>query len=197
MTEIQTNPNIELIAGLGNPGKKYAQTRHNVGFMVVDALANSKNVEFKLREKSYSIAEFKFSGGITRILKPLTYMNNSGISVGEVSRYYKIPPSGILTVTDDASMPLGKIRIRRDGSDGGHKGLRSVIENLGSSDFFRMRIGVGEPPEKMLLEDYVLSKFLNSEHNLLMEIINESVDLIYKITRQGFESTSRTYTVTI
>jgi len=154
---------LSLIVGLGNPGRKYQKTRHNLGFRVVDYLAAERGRRFKPGKGEYLLCEIREEERRIRLLKPLTYMNASGEAVAEALDRLGHDIEDLLVVCDDANLPLGKIRIREKGSDGGHKGLRSIIYHLGSADFARLRMGVGQAPEGMELEEFVLAKFDRDE----------------------------------
>ena len=137
-----------LAVFLGNPGPKYAATRHNAGFLAADALAKDKGLTVARLRFHALTGPWKLPNGETAlVMKPQTYMNESGQAVGEAARFYKIPPDHILVVADDISLPVGKLRIRRSGSAGGHNGLKSIIAHLGSDGFPRVKIGVGSPPD--------------------------------------------------
>jgi PTH1 family peptidyl-tRNA hydrolase len=162
---------LSLIVGLGNPGRKYQQTRHNLGFRVVDHLAAERGRRFKPGKGDYLLCEIREEERRIRLLKPLTYMNASGEAVTEALDRLGHNVQDLLVVCDDANLPLGKIRIREKGSDGGHKGLRSVIYDLRSEDFARLRMGVGRAPEGMDLEEFVLAKFDRSEKEQVENMI--------------------------
>lgn len=153
-----------LVVFLGNPGPKYDCTRHNAGFMAGDALAKKLGVDVsRLRFKALTAA-CEINGEKVLLMKPQTYMNLSGEAVGEAARYYKIPPEHVLVVSDEISLPLGKLRVRPKGSAGGHNGLKSIIASLGSDAFPRIRIGVGAPPHPDYdMADWVLSVFRNQD----------------------------------
>ena len=158
-----------LIVGLGNPGQKYEHTRHNMGFLTVDLLAEKLNVKLnKVKFKSaYNIV--RFGGQKCLVMKPQTYMNLSGESIRSIVEYYKIDPEEeLLVIYDDISLEVGQLRIRRKGSAGGHNGIKNIIANLGSSVFPRIKVGVGEKPKGYDLADYVLGKF-SKEDRVLME----------------------------
>ena len=165
-----------LIAGLGNPGPKYENTRHNAGFLCIDVLA---------REHSVSVDTLKHKALVTRcsvgdvpciLAKPQTFMNLSGESIGALARFYKIPPERIVILCDDVNFAPGTLRIRKKGSDGGQKGLRSIIEHLSSEDFVRLRLGVGvKPHPQMDLADWVLSKFSDADRKGLDAAIQNAV----------------------
>ena len=176
-----------LIVGLGNPGQKYANTRHNMGFLTVDLLAEQAGVKLnKVKFKSaYNI--LSFAGCKCLVMKPQTYMNLSGEAVREAVQFYKIPADHVLVIYDDVSLPVGKLRVRPTGSAGGHNGIKNIIAHLGTQEFSRIGVGVGDKPKKMDLADYVLSHF-SKEDRVLMEdafkdaskavnvMITESVD---------------------
>lgn len=135
---------MKLIIGLGNPGKKYENTRHNVGFMVADILAKNWHCQFRLEKKFNSeIFEVNLKGQKIKILKPQTFMNDSGGAVSKIVSYYRIKPKDIIMITDDIELPLGKIRVRLSGSSGGHKGIQSIIDSLGTEQIPRVRVGIG------------------------------------------------------
>ena len=159
-----------LIAGLGNPGLKYENTRHNAGFIAIDQLAESNGVKIDRLKFNALTAECRISNEKCLLMKPQTYMNNSGEAVGEAARFYKIPPENVLIISDDISLIPGKLRIRRKGSAGGHNGLKSIIAHLGTDEFPRIRIGVGdrENPD-FSLADFVLGKFTKDEMKLITD----------------------------
>jgi len=150
-----------LIVGLGNPGARYRETRHNLGFWVVDRIAREEGLDWKQRDRAFVAP---WAGGW--LVKPTTYMNASGEAVAPLARYYEIPPERILVVHDDMDLPLGRLRLRRGGSAGGQKGVKSVIEHLGTDRFDRLRIGIGRPPEGWDAASWVLSKFRPEERPL-------------------------------
>lgn len=170
-----------IVFGLGNPGQPYARTRHNVGFMVVDLLALRFHVEFR-RFSDYDKARKRGGGMNLSLVKPTVYMNNSGEVVGRISRRSE---DGFVVVCDDTSLPLGKLRIRPRGSDGGHNGLYSVIHHLGTQDFSRLRIGVGPLPVGMTMTDFVLAPFPAEELPVVKEAVARAADAVQIICRQG------------
>ncbi len=154
---------MKLIIGLGNPGEEYANTRHNMGFMTLDRFANKHNLEFKLESKFKGlISKVDFNGNKALLLKPLTYMNLSGESIIEVMHYYKISILDILVICDDLDSPLGRIRLRKDGSSGGHNGLKSIEHNCNSNQFKRIKIGIDRSPVIPVI-DWVLKKLTKEE----------------------------------
>ena len=184
-----------LIAGLGNPGKKYHETRHNIGFMVVDFLADKFNKKFKKNVDTFRSAVFEYNGEEIILFKPKTYMNLSGIAVALGIRYYDIVLSNLLVICDDIDLKFGTIRIRAKGSDGGQKGLRSIISNLETKDFARLRIGVGDHFQDAA--EYVLSPFSPEEKKDLPSIIQIAADATLSYILNGIELTmsrfNRTY----
>lgn len=167
---------MKLIVGLGNPGKVYADSRHNIGFLVVRSLAQRFKVTLKRGIFSSSLtAKFKASGEDIVLAMPLTYMNLSGVAVKALVKKYKISPENLLVVCDDLDLDFGRIKIRGEGSCGGHNGLESVINSLGSDKFSRLRIGIGRPSPKIDAVDYVLGNFTKKEKERLVEIKEEAV----------------------
>lgn len=160
-----------LIVGLGNPGDKYEFTRHNAGFMCVDFLAEKENFKInKLKYKSL-LADVDIKGHRCLIMKPQTFMNNSGEAVRDAAQFYKISPENVIVIYDDISLDVGRIRVRRKGSDGGHNGIKSIIYHLNSDNFPRIKVGVGKkPPEWEDLADWVLSRFTNDELKTLHDV---------------------------
>lgn len=176
---------IMLIVGLGNPGKEYEKTRHNVGFWCLDKLASFFSIKFE-KEKKYiaDIAVFNYESEIHYLLKPLTYMNNSGEAVEALVLDKNILPEQVLVIEDDINLPIGKIRLRANGSAGGHNGLKSIISKIGDG-FWRLRIGVGQPKENCtentkheILISHVLGEVSKSENEILKKVINIIPDLI-------------------
>lgn len=165
-----SSPPEFIIVGLGNPGKKYELTRHNAGFLFADLLADKSNEKIsKIQFKSVT-ANITLGGHRCLLMKPQTFMNNSGEAVKQAAAFYKIPPENIIVVFDDISLPCGKMRIRRKGSDGGHNGIKSIIYLLNSDKFPRIKLGVGEKPHPEYdLADWVLSSFKKPELDSLRE----------------------------
>jgi PTH1 family peptidyl-tRNA hydrolase len=183
---------LNLIVGLGNPGRKYQKTRHNLGFRVVDHLAAERGRRFKSGKGDYLLCEIREEERTIRLLKPLTYMNASGEAVAEALERLGHDVQDLLVVCDDANLPLGKIRIREKGSDGGHKGLRSIIYHLGSVDFARLRMGVGQAPEGIDLEEFVLAKFDGNEKQQVGLMIETACQAAESVWISGLaESMSR------
>ncbi|MDO4495122.1 MAG: aminoacyl-tRNA hydrolase [Clostridiaceae bacterium] len=168
--KVPSGPPEFLIVGLGNPGKKYELTRHNAGFLFADLLADKQGVKIsKIQFKSVT-ADIELAGKKCLLMKPQTFMNNSGEAVKQAAAFYKIPPEKIIVVFDDISLPCGKLRIRRKGSDGGHNGIKSIIYLLNSDKFPRVKLGIGEKPHPDYeLADWVLSAFKKDELSALRE----------------------------
>lgn len=168
---------IVLIAGLGNPGARYARSRHNVGFIIVDRLARAHDLQFSRKRFNAEIAEGQVGGRRVILAKPQTFMNASGDAVGKLYAFYKIAPSDLLVVYDDLDLPLGKLRLRADGSSGGHHGMESIIARIGTSDFPRLRVGIGRPnPDADI--DHVLGSFEPEERAVMEETWTRAVDAI-------------------
>ncbi|GEQ20214.1 aminoacyl-tRNA hydrolase [Clostridium butyricum] len=159
-----------LIVGLGNPGSQYEDTRHNIGFKVVDNIAKEYNIEINRQKFKGMCGEGFINGEKVILLKPTTYMNLSGESVREVVDFYKLSNDDVLVIYDDISLDVGRLRIREKGSAGGHNGIKSIIAHLGTDIFPRIKVGVGQP--NVDLVNYVLGKFTKEE----MEVLNESID---------------------
>jgi PTH1 family peptidyl-tRNA hydrolase len=174
-----------LIAGLGNPGREYRQTRHNIGFMLLDRLAGSLNLTFSRVESKALVTRGDYSGRRLLLVKPQTYMNLSGQSVGAIAHYYKVPNENLLIAYDDVDLPFGLMRLRATGGAGGHKGMTSIIERLGSPDIPRLRLGIGRPPGRMDAADYVLQDFSLVETSQLPELLERGVEAIFTLTTQG------------
>lgn len=158
-----------LIVGLGNPGLDYRNTRHNIGFMILDELAVKLNARFTRLQSKALVATVFLATKKVILAKPQTYMNSSGQSVRELVRFYKLELSDIIVIHDDLYLPVGDIRIRPDGGSGGHQGMNSIIEKIGTDDFPRLKIGIGSPPGQMRAEDYVLENFSDNEFPLMRE----------------------------
>ncbi len=177
---------MKLIVGLGNPGKRYRDTRHNVGFAVADELAARHVATFEAAPAEALIARVRTLGtGGTLLLKPLTMMNASGFAVSAVARYFRIAFEDIVVVADDVNLPLGRLRARPGGSAGGHNGFRSIIEQLGTEGFARLRIGVGRGDPRRDLADYVLGGFDADERPLAAEVIGRAADASELFVAEG------------
>lgn len=183
-----------IIAGLGNPGAKYEMTRHNAGFLAIDMLAMKQNKEIKRLKFHALTCDAEIEGKKCLLMKPQTFMNNSGEAIGEAAKFYKIPPQNIIVLSDDISLDVGKIRIRRKGSAGGHNGLKSIIAHLGSEDFPRVKIGVGKKPNAyMVLADWVLGRFPKELEPQLKEALENADGAISLIVQDKFDRAMNLY----
>jgi PTH1 family peptidyl-tRNA hydrolase len=181
---------MKLIVGLGNPGAKYSQTRHNAGFMAVEHLAKKFGFDkFKMTEKHKAeTAEGQISGLKALLIKPQTFMNNSGQAVQSVMSFYKLKAEDIIVVYDDVDLPFEKLRIRPKGSAGNHKGMKSVIEQVGGQDFIRIRLGTQPPASyKGSLEDYVLGKLTADQKKKLSDVISKLPSVLEVVIKEGTE----------
>lgn len=181
---------VPLFVGLGNPGAKYARNRHNIGFMAIDAIAREFNFP-ALRKRFQGLAsEGAIGGARVLLLQPQTYMNESGVSVGEAARFYKIPLNEVIVFHDELDLPPGKLRVKTGGGDAGHNGLRSITAHLGK-DYRRVRLGVGHPGDKSLVHSYVLNDFAKSEEgwvNALCDGIARNAGLLAKGDDASFQN---------
>lgn len=182
---------MKLIVGLGNPEKKYDGTRHNVGFIVVDELAKELGAEFTKTIKKAVVAQGVYKGEKILIAKPQTYMNLSGESVRPLLDYYNIPISDLLVIVDDVYLEVGRLRIRSTGSDGGHNGLKNIIQHLGTKDFSRLRVGVGGAEGNLI--GHVLGKFPKDEKKKLDEIVKICSEAALFFTQEGVEAAMNKY----
>jgi peptidyl-tRNA hydrolase, PTH1 family len=178
---------MKLVVGLGNPGRKYAGTRHNVGYMILAALARKFGLP-PVKEKFRAEAlEAEIGGQKALLLSPLTFMNLSGQSVAEAKNFYKIPEQDLLVICDDLNLPLGKLRIRKEGSSGGQKGLEDIIRRLGTDGFPRLRVGIGTPPDGWDWADFVLSTFTADERPAIEESVRRAVEAVEAWAGEGIE----------
>ena len=174
-----------VIVGLGNPGRRYAKTRHNVGFMVADDLAERYGIAFRARE-SYIAGKGSMEGSEVILLEPLTFMNRSGLSVRDVVKRHRVGPENLVVIHDDIDMETGRLKIRKKGSSGGHKGVESIIQCIGSREFIRIKVGIGRG-EDIPVEDYVLSKFRKDELLIVKDAIHRASDAVSTILREGVD----------
>jgi len=182
---------MRLIIGLGNPDKEHEQTRHNFGWLVLDSLTEKKELNWTKNKQSNSLIATLEGKEKIILVKPLTYMNNSGQAVKALKQFYKIPVNKIIVIYDDIDLPYGKIRISKNRSAGGHKGVDSIIQHLKSKDFKRLRLGIG--PQKGKAEDFVLEKFSAEEKKQLKEIIDTSHLVLEDILDKGFDIAASKY----
>ena len=176
-----------LLVGLGNPGKAYEKTRHNVGFMVIDKLAEDFKAVLKSSKFKSMVAEAMIGNKAALLAKPLTFMNNSGLAIGPLARFYDIPAEQILIIFDDVALPLGTIKLRSKGSSGGHNGLESIIEHLGTREISRIRIGIGRDNMPKDLSSYVLSRFNRAEQQELTRLISRASDASVVFIESGID----------
>lgn len=168
-----------IIAGLGNPGARYEMTRHNAGFLAMDLLAIEENIDIKKLRHHSLVCDAVINGRRCLLMKPQTMMNNSGEAVGEACRFYKVPPENVIILYDDVNLDVGRTRIRRKGSAGGHNGIKSIIAHLGSEDFMRIKIGVGKKPSPEYdLINWVLGKFPKELEGDLKSALENSTDAL-------------------
>ncbi|MBR5922704.1 MAG: aminoacyl-tRNA hydrolase [Clostridia bacterium] len=183
-----------LIVGLGNPGLTYENTRHNAGYMAVDAFLKKNGIVLKKHKFESLYGDAAVSGGRLLIQKPETFMNNSGRAVAAISKFYKIPAERIIVLFDDISLPVGNIRIRRKGSAGGHNGIKDIIELLGTEDIMRIKIGVGERPNPDYdLKDWVLGKIPESDAAAFSRACKNAAEAIEEIILHGIDSAMNKY----
>ncbi|HET9213802.1 MAG TPA: aminoacyl-tRNA hydrolase [Gaiellaceae bacterium] len=181
-----------LVAGLGNPGREYARTRHNVGFLVCDELARRHGGSFRSKF-SGELADVRLDGARVALLKPQTYMNESGRSVGAAARFYKLEPQHLLVVHDEADLDLGRLQARAGGGLAGHNGLRSVAQHLRSQNFLRLRVGVGRPErgDPRPVADYVLAPFSPEED--VQAIVGRAADAVESVVRDGLDEAQQRF----
>ncbi len=178
-----------LIIGLGNPGAKYAGTRHNIGFSAVTALADACGIELKTKECRGLTGTGVIDGVKVKLVQPQTFMNLSGECVRALMDFYKVPADDILVICDEVSLPTGKLRIRAKGSAGGHNGMKNIIAQIGTSDFARLRIGVGEKPEGWDLADHVLAHFPKEEEEAVRDALKKTVAAVQCFLSDGIAET--------
>lgn len=184
---------MKCIVGLGNPGKEYLKTRHNVGFMVVDRVAKDLNLSFK-KKFNADIAKGTFNGETIILVKPLTFMNNSGDAVRKISDFYKIDHEDLLIVYDDLDLPIGKLRLRQKGGSGGHNGIKSIIAHLNHEIFKRMRIGIGTNDEDVV--NHVLGKFSKEESEILNQTLKKAQEACLDLVRLDYVDLMTRYNTT-
>ena len=179
---------IRLIVGLGNPGSRYEDTRHNAGFWFVDRVARRMHASFRKEARFFGdMADLRVAGALIRLLKPTTYMNESGRCVGAVARYFDLEPGAILVAHDEIDLPPGTVRLKRGGGHGGHNGLRDIIPQLGGPGFARLRIGVGHPGSKEQVIGYVLSRAGRDEQRAIDDAIERAANRFEDMVELGLE----------
>ena len=186
---------MKMIVGLGNPGREYRHTRHNVGFMVADEIATRHQLTFAMAPSQVpdALVAKKFGTPPVMVAKPLTFMNNSGDVVAALARYYDVAVNDLLVVVDEVALPFGRLRARARGSAGGHNGLKSVIARLGTTEFPRLRLGVGRGDARRDLADHVLSKFEADEQSVLGEFITRAADAAEMFAAEGIAKVMNVY----
>ena len=182
------------IAGLGNPEDRYKGTRHNVGFEFINKLAYDQNIKMKSKRRLLAfVGEGSLNGRAVVLIKPDTYMNLSGEAVQKILRFYKIPAENFLVAYDDASLPLGMVRVRQKGSAGGHNGIKNIILNLNTDEFLRIKIGIGERRTHQDLADFVLSGFNKNEKELITEGITKATDFVQLMFKENLDAAMNMY----
>ncbi len=182
-----------IIAGLGNPGREYAGTRHNVGFDTLDMLAEKYKVQLNKLKFNSVYGETTVNGEKVMLVKPVTYMNRSGVAISEIIKFYKIPEENLIVIYDDIDIPVGTLRIRPNGSPGTHNGMRSIIQHVGSN-FPRIRIGIGRNPD-MDLADYVLQKFGADDRAKLLPVMEKAGSAAVEIIEKDIDSAMQKYNI--
>ena len=182
-----------LVVGLGNPGPRFAATRHNIGFAVVDLLASRAGVRLKAHRAHADVAETRLAGVPVVLAEPRSYMNESGGPVVGVARFYKVPVERIFVVHDELDLPFGSLRLKAGGGDGGHNGLRSLSTSLGGRDYTRVRFGIGRPPGRQDPADYVLREFTPAERKELPYLVDRAADAVEALLADGLEATQNAY----
>jgi PTH1 family peptidyl-tRNA hydrolase len=186
---------VKLIVGLGNPGPKYLLSRHNAGFLVVDILAREENIGIKTVRFDSLFGRGSISGVPVLLAKPQTFMNLSGAAVEKLVRFFKIDIEDIIIIHDDLDLSFNDVRVKMGGGDGGHKGLRSVIDHLDSPEFVRVRLGIGKSSEKEMIENYVLERFSEDELNLLPDITTKAFNAVIEVVSSGAHAAMNKFNV--
>ena len=176
---------MKLVVGLGNPGRKYERTRHNLGFFIIDRMARWTGVTVKKRLCDAMFGEWSNEGERVLLVKPQTYMNRSGESVKSLLGHFRSAPEDLTVIYDDLDLAFGRIRIRPTGRAGGHRGVLSIIENLGGARFYRVRVGIGRPPEGVDPLDFVLEPFTSQEVDQLDEVVSRASEAVVSLLREG------------
>ncbi len=184
---------MRVIFGLGNPGKNYEQSRHNIGFGVIDKLSQEHRIELDRYSCQAWIGEGEIGKEEVFLVKPLTFVNAAGISLLQLRQKHKTSLEDIMVISDDVNLELGKLRLARRGGDGGHKGLRSIIEFLGTEEFPRLRLGIDRPDGKVELQEYVLGEFTFREKKVIEEAINRASQAVEMVIRHGIDETMKHY----
>jgi PTH1 family peptidyl-tRNA hydrolase len=181
-----------LVVGLGNPGRRYAKTRHNIGFMVADHLAERYGIELSAKRESYMAGKGSVEGSSIVLVEPLTFMNRSGLAARDAMKRYGAEAGSLIVVHDDIDMDAGKLKIRKRGSSGGHRGIESIIRETGTSEFIRVKIGIGRE-EGLAAEDHVLGKFTREEIPVIKDAITSAADAVVMIIARGVDKAMNTF----
>lgn len=184
---------MKLIVGLGNPGEQYKASRHNIGFLILDHLARQEDILLQRQGFESCFGKGKIGDEAVLLAEPQTYMNLSGVALEKLFSYFKMDIKDLIVIHDDLDLPFQTIRLKVGGGAGGHKGLISIISSLGSSDFVRVRLGIGKPERKAMVERYVLSPFSEEEQNILPAIVKRASEVVHEIVLKGIESAMRVY----
>lgn len=184
---------LTLIVGLGNPGPSYVGNRHNIGFLVLDELADRMGGKFKAHKAGAEVLEGRLAGRRVALAKPRTYMNLSGGPVAGTARFFKVTPAQIVVVHDELDIPFGAVRLKLGGGDNGHNGLRSVTKSLSSKDYYRVRFGIGRPPGRMDPADFVLRDFAAVERRELALEIDRAADAVEALITKGLDAAQNTF----
>ncbi len=181
------------MVGLGNPGVRYAATRHNAGALVLQLLAERSGVRLKAHRSRCDIGETRLAGVPVVLARPTSYMNESGGPIVSAARFYKVPVENIVVIHDELDLPFGALRLKRGGGDGGHNGLRSATASLGGKDYARVRFGIGRPPGRQDPADYVLREFAAAERKELPYLLDRAADAVEALLRDGLEAAQNEY----
>jgi len=184
---------VKLIAGLGNPGEQYQSSRHNLGFLTLDYLAGRHDIPLKKQGFEALFGKGKIGNERVLLAKPQTYMNLSGIAIERLVSYFRVDIKDLIVVHDDLDLPFETIRLKKGGGEGGHKGLMSIVQHVGSADFIRVRIGIGKPMRKAMVEKYVLSPFAEEEQNAVPSILAVACDVVGEVILSGIEAAMQRY----
>ena len=182
-----------LVVGLGNPGPRYAATRHNIGVAVVDLLAERAGARFKTHRSRCEIAETRLAGVPAVLAKPMSFMNESGGPLNAAARFFKIPVERVVVVHDELDLPFGTLRLKRGGGEGGHNGLRSTTSALGSKEYLRVRFGIGRPPGRQDPADFVLREFTGAERKELAFLVDRAADAVEELLTEGLAAAQNRY----
>ncbi|HET8563205.1 MAG TPA: aminoacyl-tRNA hydrolase [Candidatus Binatia bacterium] len=176
---------MKIVVGLGNPGRKYQRTRHNLGFMIIDHIAKQNGVTVKKKFRNALIGEWRADDEKVLLVKPQTYMNRSGESVKDLLREYRVSAEDLIVVYDELDLPFGRIRIRPRGGTAGHRGMLSILESLAGAPFYRVRVGIGRPPEGANPADFILEPFTSQELDQLDEVISRAAGAVVCLLEKG------------